>query len=64
MWISDMLIRWDMRLKGQTIFNLAPTPDSLVEAAWNSRKQCMEYEEYEYSKHDDVKQARAVNTAL
>ena len=61
---SDKLIRWDMRLKGQSIFNLAPTPDSLVEAAWNSRDKCMEYEEYEHSKHDDVKQAKGVSTAL
>ena len=45
-------------------FNLAPTPDSLVETVWNGRKQCMEYEEDEHSKHDDMKQAKAVNTAV
>jgi hypothetical protein len=61
---SDKLVRWDMRLKGQTIFNLAPTPDNLVEAAWSSRIHCMEYEVYDHSKHEDVKQAKTVHTAV
>jgi hypothetical protein len=61
---SDGVFTWELRDKGISVFNLAPVPTALLPAANALRDTCMQHEEAEGQKQQDLARASKVTTLV
>jgi hypothetical protein len=61
---DDTFVAFLERLKGFSLFSVAPAPVHLIQKAREGRAKCMEHELSEYPKQDEISRANKVSTNM
>jgi hypothetical protein len=61
---GDTYVQWEDRLKGLSLFSLAPAPGALIHLAKRERDRCVAFEMADYQKEDDIRRASSIHTRV
>ena len=61
---DDTFVAFEERLKGFSLFSVAPAPVHLIKKAREGRSKCMEYELADYQKQEEIARANRVSTSV